>query len=76
MKEEKLGLKKVLNNAKVILDKTVNRKRVEFIIIYGVEESRSKKEKVHAYSKKEASGIVATKLDSQVSRDEINGFKI
>jgi hypothetical protein len=76
MKEEKQGPKKVLNKAKETLDKTANRKRIEFVVTYEVEGSRSKKQKVHAYSKEEANEIMATKLESQVSRGEINGYKI
>ncbi len=76
MKEKKQGPKKVLNKAKETLDKTANRKRIEFVVTYEIEGSRSKKQKVHAYSKEEANEIMATKLESQVSRGEINGYKI
>jgi len=76
MKEEKQGPKKVLNKAKEMLDKTANRKRIDFVVTYEVEGSRSKKQKVHAYSKEEAEEIITTKLGSQVSAGEINGFKI
>ena len=76
MKEEKQGPKKVLNKAKEMLDKTANRKRIDFVVTYEVEGSRSKKQKVHAYSKEEAEEIMTTKLGSQVSAGEINGFKI
>ena len=76
MKEEKQGSKKVLNKAKDTLDKTANSKRIDFIVTYEVEGSRSKKQKVHAYSKEEAEEIMTTKLGSQVSAGEINGFKI
>jgi hypothetical protein len=76
MKEEKLGPKKAFNKAKDILDNIASRKRIEFVVTYEVEGSRSKKRKVHAYSKEEANEIMTTKLESQVSRGEINGFKI
>jgi len=76
MKEEKQGPKKILNKKKEILDKTANRKRIDFVVTYEVEGSRSKKQRVHAYSKGEAEKMMATKLESQVSSGEINGFKI
>ena len=76
MKEEKQGPKKVLNKAKEIPGKTANRKRIDFVVTYEVEGSRSKRQKVHAYSKEEVEEIMATKLESQVSAGEINGFKI
>ncbi|MGD0804672.1 MAG: hypothetical protein ABSA11_11445 [Candidatus Bathyarchaeia archaeon] len=76
MKEEKQRPKKVLNNAKEILDKKANGKRIDFVVTYEVEGSRSKKQRVHAYSKEEAEEIMTTKLESQVSGGEINGFKI
>jgi hypothetical protein len=76
MKEEKQRPKKVLNKGKEILDKTANGKRIDFVVTYEVEGSRSKKQMVHAYSKEEAEEIMATKLESQVSSGEINGFKI
>jgi hypothetical protein len=76
MKEEKQEPKKVLKKAKEMLGKTANSKRIDFIVTYEVEGSRSKKQKVHAYSKEEAEEIMTTKLDSQVSAGEINGFKI
>jgi len=76
MKEEKQGPKKVLNKAKEILDKTANKKRIDFVVTYEVEGSRSKKQKVQAYSKEEAEEKMATKLKSQLSSGEINGFKI
>ncbi len=76
MGEEKKRPKKALNKAKEILDNKVNRKRIDFLVTYEVEGSRSKKQKVHAYSKEEAEEILTTKLDSQVSAGEINGFKI
>ena len=76
MKEEKQEPKRVLNKAKEMLDDRVNGKRVDFVVTYEVEGSRSKKQKVHAYSKEEAEKIMATKLESQVSSGEINGFKI
>ncbi len=76
MKEEKQGSKKVLNKAKEMPDKTANKKRIDFVVTYEVEGSRSKKQKVHAYSREEVEGIMTTKLESQVSAGEINGFKI
>jgi hypothetical protein len=76
MKEEKQGKKKVLNKTKEIPDKAANRKRIDFVVTYEVKGSRSKKQKVHAYSKEEAKKMMATKLESQVSSGEINGFKI
>jgi hypothetical protein len=76
MKEEKQAPKKVLSKAKEIPDKTANRKRIDFVVTYEVEGSRSKKQKAHAYSKEEAEEIVTAKLESQVSAGEINGFKI
>ena len=76
MKEEKQGSKRALNKAKKMLDDKANGKRVDFVVTYEVEGSRSKKQKVHAYSEEEAEKIMATKLESQVSSGEINGFKI
>ena len=54
MKEEKHKPKKVLKKAKKILDKKTNKKRINFVVTYEVEGSRSKKQKVHAFSKEEA----------------------
>ena len=76
MKEEQKGSKKALKKGKDTVDKTVNSKRIDFIVTYEVEGSRSKKKKVHAYSKEEAEEIITTKLESQISAGEINGFKI
>ena len=76
MGEEKKRLKKALNKSKEVLDKKANSKRVDFVVTYEVEGSRSKKQKMHAYSKEEAEEIMTTKLESQVSAGEINGFKI
>jgi hypothetical protein len=76
MKEEKPRPKKVPSKAKELLDKTANRKRIDFVVTYEVEGSRSKKQMVHAYSKEEAEEIMTRKLESQVSSGEINGFKI
>jgi len=76
MKEEKQGPKKALNKAKEVVYKTANRKRIDFVVTYEVEGSRSKKQKVHAYSKEEAEEMMAMKLKSQISSGEINGFKI
>ncbi len=76
MDEEKQKPKKSLDKAKEMLGKTANRKRIDFVVTYELEGSRSKKQRVHAYSKEEAEKIMATKLESQVSSGEINGFKI
>jgi hypothetical protein len=76
MEEEKQEPNKALNKAKEMLGNTANRKRIDFVVTYEVEGSRSKKQRVHAYSKDEAEKMMATKLESQVSSGEINGFKI
>lgn len=76
MKEEKQVPKKASTKAKEAPDKTANRKRIDFLVTYEVEGSRSKRQKAHAYSKEEAEEIVATKLKGQISSGEINGFKI
>ena len=54
----------------------VNKKRVDFLVTYEVEGSRSKKQRAHAYSKEEAEEIVTKKLEKQIAGGEINGFKI
>ena len=76
MKEENKETKKVLKKAKKALDKTPPKRRTEFIVTYEVEGSRSKKQKVHAYSREEAEEMMTKKLQSQISSGEINGFKI
>jgi hypothetical protein len=76
MKEEKQGPKRVLNKAKDNPGKTTDSKRVDFVVTYEVEGSRSKNQRVHAYSREEAEEIMVMKLESQVSSGEINGFKI
>ena len=76
MKEEDKDTKKVLKKPKKALDKTLPRKRIEFIVTYEVEGSKSKKHKVHAYSREEAEELMTKKLQSQISTGEINGFKI
>jgi hypothetical protein len=75
MKEEKQG-PKAPNKAKEAPDKTINKKKIAFLVTYEVEGSRSKKQKAHAYSKEEAQEIVTAKLESQVSAGEINSFRI
>ena len=75
MKEEKQP-SKVPSKAKEAPDKTANRKRIDFLVTYEVEGSRSKKQKARAYSKEEAEEIVATKLKGQIAKGEINAFKI
>ena len=72
MKEEKQGPK----GSKKETPETANSKRIDFLVTYEVEGSRSKKQKAHAYSKEEAEEIVTKKLEKQVSGGEINGFKI
>ena len=76
MKEEDKDTKKVLKKPKKALDKTLPRKRIEFIVTYEVEGSKSKKHKVHAYSREEAEEMMTKKLESQIASGEINGFKI
>jgi hypothetical protein len=76
MKEEDNDTKKVLKKPKKEMDKTSPRKRIEFVVTYVVEGSRSKKHKVHAYSREEAEEMMTKKLESQVSSGEINDFKI
>ena len=76
MKKEDKDTKKVLKKPKKALDKTLPRKRIEFIVTYEVEGSKSKKHKVHAYSREEAEELMTKKLQSQISTGEINGFKI
>ncbi len=73
MKEEKLNPKKAANE---IQGKRIHGKRIEFVITYVVEGSKSKKHKVHAYSREEAMEIMTKKLESQISSGEINGYKI
>ena len=76
MKEEDENTKKVLKKPKKALDKTSPRKRIEFVVTYEVEGSKSKKHKVHAYSREEAEEMMTKKLESQINLGEINGFKI
>ena len=76
MKEEDKDTKKVLKKPKKALDKTLPRKRIEFIVTYEVEGSKSKKHKVHAYSREEAEELMTKKLQSQILSGEINCFKI
>jgi hypothetical protein len=76
MKDEDKDTKKVLKKPKKALDKTSPRKRIEFVVTYEVEGSKSKKHKVHAYSREEAEEIMTKKLQSQINLGEINGFKI
>jgi hypothetical protein len=73
MKEEKLNPKKAADE---IQGKRIHGKRIEFVITYVVEGSKSKKHKVHAYSREEAMEIMTKKLESQISSGEINGYKI
>jgi hypothetical protein len=76
MKEEDKDTKKVPKKPKRAQDKTLPRKRIEFVVTYEVEGSKSKKHKVHAYSKEEAEKMMTIKLESQINLGEINGFKI
>jgi hypothetical protein len=76
MKEEDKTTKKVLKKPKKAIDKRSPKKRVEFVVIYEVEGSRSKKHKVHAYSREEAEEMMTKRLESQIASGEINGFKI
>jgi len=76
MKDEKRDAMKATNKAKEQLRNTADSKRIDFIVTYEVEGSRSKKQKVHAYSKEEAEEILSTKLGAQVSAGEINNYKI
>jgi len=73
MKEDKQNPKKAANE---VQGKRVHGKRIEFVITYEVEGSKSKKYKVHAYSREEAVEIMTKKLESQISSGEINGYKI
>ena len=75
MKEEKQA-SKVPSKAKEAPEKMTDRKRIDFLVTYEVEGSRSKKQKARAYSKEEAEEIVTTKLKGQIAAGEINGFKI
>ena len=76
MKDEKRDQMKAANKAKEQLRNTADGKRIDFIVTYEVEGSRSKKQKVHAYSKEEAEEILSAKLGAQVSGGEINSYKI
>lgn len=76
MKEEDKTRKKVPKKPKKAIDKRSPKKRVEFVVIYEVEGSRSKKHKVHAYSREEAEEMMTKRLESQIASGEINGFKI
>ena len=76
MKEEDKTTKKVPKKPKNALDKTSPKKRIEFIVTYEVEGSKSKKHKVHAYSREEAEEMMTKRLESQIASGEINGFKI
>jgi hypothetical protein len=58
------------------LSKRTNLKRLDYLVTYEVEGSRSKKQKARAYSEEEAKEIVTKKLESQIAGGEINGFKI
>jgi len=75
MKEEKQGTnvpKKEIETQ----DKKVNKKRIDYLVTYEVEGARSKRQKTSAYSEEEAEAIVTKKLNEQIARGEINGFKI
>jgi hypothetical protein len=72
MKNEKQG-SKASGKAK---EEPVNSKRIDYLVTYEVEGSRSKKQRAHAYSKEEAETIVTKKLEKQIAGGEINGFKI
>ena len=76
MKEEDKDTKKTPKKQKKALNKTSPRKRIEFIVTYEVEGSKSKKHKVHAHSREEAEKMMTIKLESQINLGEINGFKI
>ena len=76
MKEEDKDTKKELRKPKKALEKKSPRKRIEFVVTYEVEGSKSKKHKVHAYSREEAEEMMTKKLNSQIASGEINAFKI
>ena len=76
MKDEDKDTKKVLKKPKKALDKTSPKKRIEFVVGYEIEGSKSKKHKVHAYSREEAEEMMIKKLELQINLGEINGFKI
>ena len=75
MKEEKQGTK-VPKKEKETPEKKANKKRVDYLVTYEVEGARSKKQKASAYSEEEAEEIVTKKLNGQIAKGEINGFKI
>jgi hypothetical protein len=76
MKSEDKDTKKLPTKPRKALDRKSPKKRIEFVVTYEVEGSRSKKHRVHAYSKEEAEKMMTVKLESQINLGEINGFKI
>jgi len=76
MKSEDKDTKKLPKKPRKALDRKSPKKRIEFVVTYEVEGSRSKKHRVHAYSKEEAEKMMTVKLESQINLGEINGFKI
>ena len=76
MKSEDKDKKKLPTKPRKALDRKSPKKRIEFVVTYEVEGSRSKKHRVHAYSKEEAEKMMTVKLESQINLGEINGFKI
>ncbi len=76
MKDEDKDTKKVLKKPTKALDKTSPKKRIEFVITYEIEGSKSKKHKVHAYSREGAEEMMIKKLELQINLGEINDFKI
>jgi hypothetical protein len=76
MKDEDKDTKKVLKKPTKALDKTSPKKRIEFVVTYEIEGSKSKKHKVLAYSREGAEEVMIKKLELQINLGEINGFKI
>lgn len=75
MKEDKPGAKAPKKGVEAP-DMKANRKRIDYLVTYEVEGARSKRQKTSAYSEDEAKEIVTKKLNGQIAKGEINGFKI
>jgi hypothetical protein len=75
MKEEKQR-PKVTKKEVEIMNKKSNQKRFDYLVTYAAEGAKSRRQKTSAYSEEEAKEIVSKKLNGQIERGEINGFKI
>ena len=75
MKEEKQGAKAPKKKTEEP-DTKAPKKRVDYLVTYEVEGARSKRQKTSAFSEDEAMEIVSKKLNGQIAKGEITGFKI